>query len=237
MTSRRLLLVLALLALQLSGLARAAEPAGPRQNLLVELRWVESQFSGAALAGVRQGAVVVGTAGSVSPKPAITLSTRRQEDEQSGQIQRVVVLNGYQASVLLSETQLLQWLDYGVELRDIRGAGGGEGDRARIQAQTRSVPVERQRGFALTPQWPGGRQPVRVELRVLGSAEAQGPQGPQGQSAQTELLSTVQVPMGDWMTVARSGAATRAPQPGVISSSDAESQSSRELQLRITLAP
>jgi hypothetical protein len=231
MTSRRLLLVLALLALQLSGLARAAEPAGPRQNLLVELRWVESQFSGAALAGVRQGAVVVGTAGSVSPKPAITLSTRRQEDEQSGQIQRVVVLNGYQASVLLSETQLLQWLDYGVELRDIRGAGGGEGDRARIQAQTRSVPVERRRGFALTPQWPGGRQPVRVELRALGNA------GPQGQGAQTELLSTVQVPMGDWMTVARSGAATRTPQPGVISSSDAESQSSRELQLRITLAP
>jgi hypothetical protein len=234
MNSRRHLVFLGLLLL--TGLAPAAEPAGPRQNLLVELRWVESRLSGAALGGVREGAVVVGTAGSVSPKPAITLSTRRQEDEQSGQIQRVVVLNGYQASVLLSETQLLQWLDYGVELRgeglgEGRSEGRGEGDRARIQAQTRSVPVERRRGFALTPQWPGGRQPVRVELRALGNA------GPQGQGAQTELLSTVQVPMGDWMTVARSGAATRTPQPGVISSSDAESQSSRELQLRITLAP
>jgi hypothetical protein len=99
----------------------------------------------------------------------------------------------------------------------------------RLQAQSRSLPVERQRGFALTPHWPGGRQPVRVELRAL---------GPPGQTgAQTELLSTVQLPLGDWLTVARSGAATRAPEPGVIRSSDAESQRSRELQLRVSLLP
>jgi hypothetical protein len=230
MNSRRHLVFLALL---LTGLARAAEPAGPRQNLLVELRWVESRLSGSALAGVREGAVVVGTAGSVSPRAQTGLSTRRLEDE-GGQFQRVVVLNGYSASVLLSETQLLQWLDYGVEFR---GQSRVDGERARIQAQTRSLPVERQRGFSLTPHWPGGRQPVRVELRALGSAGQQGQQGQQGQGAQTEILSTVQVPLGDWMTVARSGPAARAPQPGVISSSDAETQSSRELQLRVNLAP
>ncbi|MCU7374052.1 hypothetical protein PEC18_25275 [Paucibacter sp. O1-1] len=201
-------------------LGRAAE--GPRQNLLVELRWAESSVSGAAVAGVRQGGVVVGTAGSVSPRPGLTLSTRRQEAEGS-QIQRVLVLNGYQASVLLSETELLQWLDYGVELR-----GGGR-ERPRIHAQTHSLPIERQRGFVLTPSWPGGKQPVRVELRALGAGQQSG--------AQSELLSTVLVAMGDWLTVARSGAATRQPQAGVISSSDAEGQSSRELQLRVTLAP
>ena len=206
----------------LTATAWAAEPAGPRQNLLVELRWAESSVSGAAVAGVRQGGVVVGTAGSVSPRPGLTLSTRRQEAEGS-QIQRVLVLNGYQASVLLSETELLQWLDYGVELR-----GGGR-ERPRIHAQTHSLPIERQRGFVLTPSWPGGKQPVRVELRALGAGQQSG--------AQSELLSTVLVAMGDWLTVARSGAATRQPQAGVISSSDAEGQSSRELQLRVTLAP
>lgn len=201
-------------------LGRAAE--GPRQNLLVELRWAESSVSGAAVAGVRQGGVVVGTAGSVSPRPGLTLSTRRQEAEGS-QIQRVLVLNGYQASVLLSETELLQWLDYGVELR------GGGGGRPRVHAQTHSLPVERQRGFVLTPSWPGGKQPVRVELRALSA--------PQQAGTQSELLSTVLVPMGDWLTVARSGAATRQPQAGLISSSDAEGQNSRELQLRVTPAP
>lgn len=221
MTSRRHIVLLGLL---LTATAWAAEPAGPRQNLLVELRWAESSVSGAAVAGVRQGGVVVGTAGSVSPRPGLTLSTRGQEAE-GGQIQRVLVLNGYQASVLLSETELLQWLDYGVELR---GGGGGR-ERPRVHAQTHSMPVERQRGFVLTPSWPGGRQPVRVELRALGTAPQTG--------AQSELLSTVLVAMGDWLTVARSGAATRRPQAGVISSSDAEGQSSRELQLRVTLAP
>ncbi len=215
-----------LLGLLLTATVGAAEPTGPRQNLLVELRWAESSVSGAAVAGVRQGGVVVGTAGSVSPRPGLTLSTRRQE-AQGSQIQRVLVLNGYQASVLLSETELLQWLDYGIELRG--GQMGGGRERPRAHAQTHSLPVERQRGFVLTPSWPGGRQPVRVELRALGTAQQTG--------AQSELLSTVLVAMGDWLTVARSGAATRQPQAGVISSSDAEGQSNRELQLRVTLAP
>ena len=220
---------LLLLFLALAAGARAAEPAGPRQNLQVELRWVESAVSGAAIAGVRQGAVVVGTAGSVALRPGgLSLSTRRQEDE-AAQIQRIVVLNGHAASILLSETELLQWLDYGVELR---GSAPGQ---VRLQAQSRSLPVERQRGFALTPHWPGGRQPVRVELRALGQPGQMGQMGQTG--VQTELLSTVQLPLGDWLTVARSGAATRAPEPGVIRSSDAESQRSRELQLRVSLLP
>lgn len=219
---RRLMLRGCGLLLLAPALGRAAE--GPRQNLLIELRWAESSVSGAVVAGVRQGGVVVGTAGSVSPRPGLTLSTRRQEADGS-QIQRVLVLNGYQASVLLSETELLQWLDYGVELR---GGGGGR-ERPRVHAQTHSLPIERQRGFVLTPSWPGGKQPVRVELRALGAGQQSG--------AQSELLSTVLVPMGDWLTVARSGATTRQPQAGEISSSDAESQSSRELQLRITIAP
>lgn len=221
--TRRLLLSALLLTAALP--LWAAE--GPRQNLLVELRWVESGVSGAAVAGVRQGAVVVGTAGSVSPRPGLILSTRRQEDEVQ-QSQRVLVLNGYQASVLLAETELLQWLEPAVELR---GSGSdGRPDRARIQIQPRSLPVERRRGFALTPHWPGGRQPVRVELRALAA-------GQDAQQAQMELLSTVQVALGEWITVARSGTTARRAEPGVISSSDAEGQRSRELQLRVGLAP
>ncbi len=46
--------------------AQASAQALPRKNLWVELRWVETQVSAAAVAGVRDGAVVLGTAGSVS---------------------------------------------------------------------------------------------------------------------------------------------------------------------------
>lgn len=220
-TRRHLLVATAMLAVLRP--LQAAE--GPRQNLLVELRWVESGVSGAVVAGMHQGAVVVGTAGSVSPRPGLSLSTRRQEDDvQQGQ--RLLVLNGYQASVLLAETELLQWLEPSVELRSV----SGRHDRARIQVQPRSLPIERRRGFALTPHWPGGQQPVRVELRALAA-------GQDAQQAQMELLSTVQVALGEWVAVARSGATARRAEPGVISSSDAEDRRSRELQLRVSLAP
>ncbi len=221
----RLLLLPALLL----GLGAGAT-AQPRQNLLVELRWVESGISGAAVAGVRQGAVVVGTGGSVSTRSGgLTLSTRRVEEDISAR-QQVLVLNGGTASVMLAEVELLQWLDYGVSLRSVGGGGANERPetRARIEAQSRSLPVERRRGFAISPSWPGGQQPVRVELRA---------QSPSGQTGETEIFSTVQVPLGQWLTVARRGGQLQRSESGVISSRDAEQQTQRELQLRVQPAP
>jgi hypothetical protein len=226
---RRFLLAPLLL---LPSLLIEAQAQAPRQNLLVELRWVESGVSAAAIAGARQGGVVLGTAGSITTTQqpgGTTLSTRRVEEgiEQSHQL---LVLNGHAASVMLAETELLQWLDYEVEPAQ-RGAA-----RPRVHAQLRSQPVERRRGFALTPLWPGGNAPVRVELRALAPAGDRAAAG-----GETEILSTVQLPLGDWVTVARrhagGGVAPRAPQPGVLSSSDAEARVQRELQVRVQLAP
>ena len=70
--SRRCLLNLA------GALALPVRAAEPRVNLWVELRWVDSRVSQAAIAGLRDGAVVVGTGGAVSPRGAIVLSTEQQ---------------------------------------------------------------------------------------------------------------------------------------------------------------
>ena len=72
---------------------------------------------------------------------------------------------------------------------------------------------------------------MQVELK------ASHPQGEGENNGQTQVYSTVRVAMGEWITVARSGAALHAPEPGVTSSRDAEAQVSRELQLRVSLAP
>ena len=208
-----------MLLLPLAGLAR--EPAGPQRNLLVELRWVESSMSGSALAGVREGAVVLGTGGSVSPRPGLSLDTRNRESQQAV-VQRLLVLNGRPASIQLSEPQPVQWLDYAVQLapgQQSMAAG------ARVVAAPRSGTVERLRGFVITPHWPGGTKPVTAELKAL-NPEAGG---------QTEVLSTVQLPLEEWLTVARSGAALRRQESGTLSSRDAEMQTTRELQLRISL--
>lgn len=215
--------------------AGLAQAAGPARNLLVELRWVDSSLSGAALAGVREGAVVVGTSGSVSPRSGgVTLSTRDLEAEPAP-AQRLLVLNGQSASVLLSEQQAMQWLDYGVELPAgggarggaAAGSGGSAAPSARIYASPRTTLVERQRGFTVSPSWPGGRAPVKVELRATAPDER----------GQAQVFTTVQLGLDEWLTVARSGAPPPRPQPGVLSTRDAEARPSRELQLRVSLAP
>jgi hypothetical protein len=213
--------------------AWAAE--GPRQNLWVELRWVESSVSGAAVAGVREGAVVVGTAGSVSPRGAVELSTRRR-DEGAEQVQRLLVLNGSSASLQLSEQTPVEWLDYGVQLELNANGNAGQAQPGKAYALPRRSMVEQTRGFSVSPHWPGGSQPVRVELKAQDLA----PAGPGAQAAvptRQQVLSTVQVPLGDWVTVARSGQGLQRQERGVISSRDAEARSLRELQLRVQLAP
>lgn len=225
MLTRRVVCSLALLAVSTVGWARDA--AGPKRNLLVELRWVESSLSAAALAGMREGATVVGTAGSVSPKSGVTLSTRKDEPAA---IQRLIVLNGYSGSVSLGQQTPMQWLDVAVDL-PIETARQGQSGGGRVIAVPRSGVVEQTRGFVVSPSWPGGSQPVRVELKAMASGTS-----PDGQG-QSQVFSTVQAPLGEWLTVARSGAAVARAQAGVISSRDAEGVNSRDLQLRVSLAP
>ncbi|MDY0745097.1 hypothetical protein SNE35_11285 [Paucibacter sp. R3-3] len=226
------ILVLALL----SPAAHAASTSPPAAaNLLVELRWVQSSVSGAALAGLRDGGVVIGTAGSIGTRPGgTTLSTTQSADAVEPQPLRVVVMNGKSASVSMTEQQPTEWLDYGVELSP--GSRGGNGNNspssAKVYAAPRSGTVERSRGFVVTPHWPGGKQRVQVELKAYHPQE-----GEAGASAQAQVYSTVAVSMGDWITVARSGGNLRPAERGVVSSRDAEPQTSRELQLRVSLAP
>ena len=224
--SRRVLLsLLAPLALALP--VRAAEP---RVNLWVELRWVDSRVSQAAVAGVRDGAVVVGTGGSVSPRGAVVLSTEQQA-AQGQLLQRLTVLNGFRASVQLGELTPLQWLELSVPLPPPGQAPSRDAGRAHL----RQGHVEQVRGFSLEPHWPGGREPVRVSLRTqdLTPSEA----GPGQPPVRTELESTALVPLDEWVTVARTGGQLRRSERGTFSTRDAEAVSSRELQVRIQLAP
>ncbi|WP_197047118.1 hypothetical protein [Paucibacter sp. KBW04] len=223
------------LSLGLLMAASAWADGGPRRNLWVEIRWVDSSLSNAALSGVREGAVVLGTTGSVSPRGGVALSTRRESSSQQQQQQRLLVLNGSTARVRLSEQVPVQWVDYGVQV----DAG------AKVLAVPRSGSVEMLSEFSVTPQWPGERQPVRVSLQVQqGRAPAAEGAGvpvnpathPQA-SQSTQVQSTVSLPLGEWLTIARSGLRAEAQERGTLSSRDAEGRASRELQIRIELAP
>ena len=210
----------ALALVLLSPLAMAAPPAVP---LVVELRWVDSNLPPVAQAGVRDGAVVIGTAGSVSPRGAVVTSTAQPAPQP---VQRLLVLNGQRASLRLTTREPLQWVDAVVEIDPSAGTAGAAGPTSaprRIYASPRQGERRATQTFTVTPTWPGGRAPVRVEFSV-----------DDGDSA---FQSTLDLPMERWQTVARSGG-TAAPAPrGTLSSGDAAGRPERELQLRVSVQP
>ena len=188
----------------------------PTVTLQVELRWVDSALPGAAHAGVRDGAVVVGTAGAVSPRgPGVVTST-----QPPGQppVQRIAVLNGQRAALSLQTREPLRWeVDIAVE------AGARPGARPRVLASPRPVERSVTQAFAVTPHWPGGHAPVRVALQVDDDGR---------------LLELVQeLPLQQWHTVARLGSAPAPAPRGTLSSGDAAGQPERELQLRVSVQP
>jgi hypothetical protein len=207
---RRALLFSCLLPL----LAAAAPPAVP---LVVELRWVDSNLPPAAQAGVRDGAFVVGTAGSVSPRgPGVVTSTAAAAPQQ---VQRLNVLNGQRASLKLTTREPLQWVDVAVELDP--SAGPASAPR-RVYASPRTGERRSTLSFAVTPTWPGGRAPVRVAFDIDDDGNA--------------LQSTLDLPMDRWQTVARSGDAVAPAPRGTLSSGDATGRPGRELQLQLRVS-
>lgn len=188
--------------------------APPDVTLLIELRWVDRQVPGAAMAGVRDGAVVVGTAGSVSPRgPGVVTSTAPAEPPRT---ERLMVLNGRRASMQLTAREPLQWVDTVV---DLAPNGTVRGMYARPETRERSLT----RGFTVTPTWAGGEAPVRVEFGIEDEAGAH--------------QSTLDLPLARWRTVAHTGSAAPPAPPGTLRSSDATGRPERELQLRVSVQP
>jgi hypothetical protein len=201
---------LLLLSLLLPALAHAAPPA---VQLLVEMRWVDSALAPSAQAGVRDGAVVAGTAGAVSPRgPGVVTST---VPAVSVPTQRLLVQNGERASARLTTREPLQWVGTAVEL-------SADGATRRIHASPR--PQERQvaQAFTVTPTWAGGNAPVRVTFDI--------------EDGGNNYQSTLSLPMDRWQAAARTGGAPLTPAPrGTVSSHDSAGQPERELQMRVSI--
>lgn len=204
---RRSLLTLLLLP----ALAHAAPPA---VQLLVELRWVDANVPPSAQAGVRDGAVVVGTAGAVSPRgPGVVTSS--SGPAVSVPTQRLLVQNGQRADARMTTREPLQWLDTSVELQ-------ASGATRRIHANPRPQERNVTHSFMVTPTWAGGTAPVRVVFDVEDGDHA--------------FRSTLDLPMERWQTVARPGGGSTPPAPrGTVSSHDAAGQPERALQMRVSI--
>jgi hypothetical protein len=209
-----------LLAALCLGAAAQAAPPLPARNLSVEMRIAEDDAE-ALHDAAAAGSVVLGTAGRVEAAVAAVVQGGTLRQRAAG-LQQVLVLNGARAMLQLSEGAL-------VDDAEVAWTPWGPG------AVVRSRWVEVVNGIEVAPRWPGGSAPVTVAIsaqRVLPAA----PSSPGSRGSvpgQWTVVSTVQLPLDEWVSVAQLQARRAV---GTSSGFGAATRSrQRSLQLRVSL--
>ena len=143
----------------------------------------------------------------------------------------VRVKNGGQASLRIGSTVFVQWVQAAGAQTATRGAPGGSASSAGGGVVNAVSALSAGQSLVVKPHWPGGKQPVTVELAVQQAGLDASATGPLPSQTQRQFSTTVVAPLGEWVTVATTGRST--DPPGVYSS-QAAAQVAQAIQLRVT---
>lgn len=218
-----------------------AQQATPR-NLLIELRQVEDRSGEADERGLEAGGVVVRSDGRGGVGMRGGLSGGMQVHSSRGttrSVQQVRVMSGMSASVRLGQSVPLQlWQTW------LTPQG--------VQMAPTTVFVEAGQGFTVRPSWPGGATPVRVEVSsessqlsqpgmasrweraVAETRAARGEALPPGTVESSRVLTTLAVPLGQWVTLAESGSSAVREEHGLLSTGQLASSRGLRVEMRVT---
>ncbi|RZL00077.1 MAG: hypothetical protein EOP36_17085 [Rubrivivax sp.] len=209
----------------------------PQRNLLVEWRMNASSDQQRQGAGLRRGEVTVDSRGGVWGRGSAVVTSTTRSSSQTG-LQQVQVLNGGQARLYLGSSRPVTQWQFGVAGQGAGGvnlvnpaAGQGTPSRSGWQAWSSTTLVDTGRGIAVRPRW-GGGQTVIVELEARVAQPS--PYGPEGQTDSTEVMTTVQLPMGTWTAVAQRGGQGQQSRRGVLSTEDASFDDRDVLEMRVS---
>ena len=196
------------------GLAHAAPS---QRNLSVEMRVGDDQADAQRDA---QGSVTIGSRGG-QPKVGGSVTVQSGSSRQmSDSTQRVLVLNGGRATLRLAQ---------GLQVDDTEVWWTPWGPGAAVRSQW----VELVNGMEVQPRWPGGDAPVTLEIAAQSAGRAT-PNSGQPLPPQASVFTTVQVPMGEWVEVARvQGRQSSVSGGGGFGAATSSRQ--RSLQVRVSL--
>lgn len=188
-------------------LAAAVRADLPQRDLLIELRQVEEGGAGYA----------VGT------PPSTPLLAPQQ----------VRVRNGERATLRLGQSIPVQWVK-SVESRSGSLAAGGATASLSGGGVTQEMTwMDAGQSLNVKPHWPGGRQPVTLQVEVQSAGVEPHAGVAVGASlpvqARSQLVTTVTTPLDAWVTIASTGAAAPRGSYG----SEAAQDTRRLLQLRV----
>ncbi len=213
-----------------------AQTSLPQRNLLVEWRMNSSVDQQRQGGGLRRGEVTVDSRGGVWGRGSAVVTSTTRSSSQTG-LQQLQVLNGGKARLYLGSSRpITQWqfgvggTDGGVNLVNpaaAHGGGGGQGWRA----WSSTTLVDTGRGITVSPRWAGGRT-VTVELEARVAQPS--PYGPDGQTDSTEVMTTVQLPLGTWTAVAQRGGQRQQSRQGLLSTEDASQDDQEVLEMRVS---
>lgn len=183
----------------------------PKRYLTVELRQVEEGQGGQ------------GGGYSVSTQPQRALMTPQQ----------VQVRNGEKASLRVGQSIPMQWVQsmsaQSASL-EVSAASAGTSASSRGGSIKNALTwMDAGQSITLRPRWPGAKQPVTVEVEVQTASveERNGAELPT--QSRSQLATIVSVPLGQWVTIAATGANAQA---GVYSS-EGSNDARRLLQIRV----
>lgn len=219
MTRRPLLLAAALLTLAAMSPSRGQSAPLPLRNLLVEVRQGEASTLAQRSAGIGGARIEIGGSGGTRGSVDGTLDARFRDNtsNNSGQAtQQLLVLNGGSAALNIGTSTPLQWLSWVWTPNGPRQVG--------------SSSINTGRSVQVQPSWTGGDAPVRVELRSTSAS----PTGQRGAVEQANALSTLAVPLGEWITVASADSSASQRDRGLLSANDSSTTRGFVVELRVT---
>jgi len=196
--------------------AVAAPPVLPAVDLIFQVRVIsEAELAAEDPAGRSPDRSQQGL--DISSAVQVPVSTRTQE---------IRVLNGQQAQVSWSQALPFQWL----QAAQRRGPSGTATHGGIVNALTW---LRAGQSLSVQPRWPGGRDPVRVDLRLETQDVGDRRDAAVPTSGEQAWASTLSVPLGEWTTFAATGT-TRSPRnPSTWSTQSADAQAQQWMQLRV----
>ncbi len=177
-------------------------------------------------------ALLVGPAAAQLPARDLVVELRQIEEGSAGYVvgtrpqaplmapQQLQVRNGSPARLSWGQAIPMQWVQSVQAPGALTGAGVKQG----------LVWLQAGQSFSVRPRWPGGQQPVTVEIEVQSASVEARPGAELPTQQRGEVATTLQAPLGQWVTIARSG---QNAAPGTYRS-DAATQRPRLLQLRVS---